>query len=112
MVLKVVEGDQPRDIKIGAGEVFLLPPRVPHSPQRMPESVGLVIERQRLDHELDGLMWFCERCHHRLYEEYFHLENIETQFDQVFANFYPSVHRRTCQRCHHLNPAPALYPSA
>ena len=50
-----------RDIPIKAGEMFYLPPRVPHSPQRMADSIGLVIERKRLPHEDDGLLWFCEQ---------------------------------------------------
>ncbi|HWT14984.1 MAG TPA: 3-hydroxyanthranilate 3,4-dioxygenase [Patescibacteria group bacterium] len=98
-----------RDIPIKAGEIFYLPPRVPHSPQRMPNSIGLVIERKRLAHEQDGLMWFCERCNHRLYEEFFALENIETQFHAVFERFYRSHAHRTCATCGHLNPAPAKY---
>src|SRR5205085_9807670 len=48
MVLRVQEDGRPRDIPIKAGEVFYLPPRVPHSPQRMADSVGLVVERKRL----------------------------------------------------------------
>ena len=35
MVLKVQEDGQARDIPIRAGEMFYLPARVPHSPQRM-----------------------------------------------------------------------------
>src|SRR5579875_1595412 len=54
------------------GEMVL---RVQDSPQRMPDSIGLVIERRRLPHEKDGLLWFCEKCNHRLYEEYFVLES-------------------------------------
>jgi 3-hydroxyanthranilate 3,4-dioxygenase len=50
-----------RDIPIRAGEVFYLPPRVPHSPQRGPNSVGLVVERKRLPHEQDSLIWYCEQ---------------------------------------------------
>ena len=34
MVLRIQEDGAPRDITIRAGENFLLPPRVPHSPQR------------------------------------------------------------------------------
>ena len=114
MVLRIQEdfdGKQgaARDIRISAGEMFYLPPRVPHSPQRMPGSIGLVIERKRLAHELDGLQWYCERCNHKLYEEYFALENIETQFGAVFERFYSSIERRTCSACGHLNPAPARY---
>ncbi len=98
-----------RDIAIKAGDTFLLPPRVPHSPQRMPDSIGLVIERRRLPHEDDGLLWFCERCNHKLYEEYFHLHDIETDFPPVFDRFYSSREHRACQHCGHLNPAPSRY---
>src|SRR5699024_4639561 len=84
MVLAVQDEGQRRDIPIRAGEMFYLPPRVPHSPQRMPDSVGLVVERRRLAHEKDGLMWFCEKCNHQLYEAYFHLVNIETDFPPVY----------------------------
>ncbi|MEY3373288.1 MAG: hypothetical protein RLZZ537_1756 [Pseudomonadota bacterium] len=48
MILRIQEDGRPRDIPIKAGEMFYLPPHVPHSPQRMPDSVGLVIERKRL----------------------------------------------------------------
>lgn len=109
MVLRVQEEGKARDIPIRAGEVFYLPPRVPHSPQRMAGSIGLVIERRRLAGEKDGLLWFCERCNHKLYEEYFVLQDIENDFPAVFDRFYRSVERRTCDACGHLNPAPAKY---
>ena len=109
MVLRIQEDGRARDIPIKAGEIFLLPPRVPHSPQRMPESIGLVIERRRRPEELDGLMWFCERCNHKLYEEFFPLRNIETDFPPVFDRFYASREHRTCRECGHLNPAPSKY---
>lgn len=114
MVLRIQEHDDEgrgavRDIPIKAGETFLLPPRVPHSPQRMPDSIGLVIERKRLPHELDGLQWYCERCNEKLYEEYFTLVNIETDFPAVFDRFYHSREHRTCKACGHFNTAPAKY---
>lgn len=109
MVLRIQENGKVRDIPIKAGEVFYLPPRVPHSPQRMAGGVGLVIERKRLASEKDGLLWYCERCNHPLYSEFFALENIETQFQAVFDRFYGSVEHRTCKDCGHLNPAPARY---
>lgn len=109
MVLKVQEDGRVRDIPIKAGEVFYLPPRVPHSPQRAAHSVGLVIERKRLPHEKDGLLWYCERCNHTLYEEYFTLNNVEVDFLAVFDRFYASRELRTCTSCGHFNPAPARY---
>ena len=106
MILKVMENGASRDIAIQEGEIFLLLPRVPHSPQRFENTVGLVIERQRLPHEKDGLLWYCENCENDLYCEYFHLEDIESQFTPVFSRFYGSLAKRTCGKCGHVNPAP------
>lgn len=112
MVLRIQENGAPRDIPIKAGEMFYLPPRVPHSPQRMAGGVGLVIERKRLPHELDGLQWYCEACNTKLYEEFFPLVDIEHDFPAVFDKFYRSRAHRTCTGCGHLNPAPAKYNDA
>lgn len=106
MLLKIMEDGKPRDIPIKEGEIFLLPPKVPHSPQRYENTVGLVVERKRFADEQDGLLWFCEKCNNLLYEEYFHLENIETQFPPVFERFYASEDARTCGKCGHVHPAP------
>lgn len=112
MVLRIQEGGRVRDIPIRAGETFLLPPRVPHSPQRMAGSVGLVIERRRMPGERDGLMWFCPRCNAKLYEEFFELQDIERDFPPVFDRFYRSRALRTCPQCGELHPAPARYDEA
>ena len=109
MVLKIQEDGRVRDIPIRTGEMFYLPPRIPHSPQRAADSIGLVIERKRLAHEKGGLLWYCERCNHKLFEEFFTLENVEVDFLAVFDRFYRSVERRSCQACGHLNPAPDRY---
>ena len=102
ITLKVVVDGKFQDIKIGPGDIFLLPPKTPHSPQRPAGSVGLVVERARRTAERDGLLWFCKRCHHKLYEEYFALTNIETQFPAVFERFYNSPHT-ACPECGESN---------
>jgi 3-hydroxyanthranilate 3,4-dioxygenase len=78
---------------------LLIPPHLPHSPQRPANSVGLVIERVRKSGELDGFQWYCEQCGERLYEEFFELTDIERQFPPVFERFFASPARRTCRRC-------------
>ena len=104
MVLKVMENGEPKDITIHEGEIFLLPPKVPHSPQRFADTVGLVIERKRLPDEKDGLLWFCPKCNSKVYEEYFELKNIEKDFPPVFERFFGSEENRTCPECGHLHP--------
>lgn len=99
MLLKTMQDGRPVDVPIREGEILLLPPRVPHSPQRFAETVGLVIERDRRPGEEDALQWYCERCHNLLYEERFALTDIETQFPPVFARFFGDRARRTCKRC-------------
>ena len=99
IVLRVLDNGQRRDIPIRQGEMFLLPANVPHSPQRPANTVGLVIERARRAGELDGFQWYCERCGHRLYEEFFPLTDIEKQFPPVFDRFFANLQKRTCARC-------------
>jgi 3-hydroxyanthranilate 3,4-dioxygenase len=99
MLLRTVQSGRIVDVPIRAGEVLLLPPHVPHSPQRFPDTVGLVIERQRRTGELDGFQWYCERCEALLFEERVILTDIETQFPEIFERFFASLERRTCRRC-------------
>lgn len=99
IVVKIIEDGKPVDIEIKEGDLFLLPPRVPHSPQRKAGTVGLVIERYRSNTEADGFMWFCESCDNLLYEEKFVLTDIATQLPQVMETFYSSHDLRTCKKC-------------
>lgn len=99
IVVRIQENDRMVEVPIYAGDIFLLPPKVPHSPMRSENSVGLVIERRRQEGEKDGLLWFCENCNNKLYEEYFPLTNIEKDFKAVFDRFYGSRTLRTCDHC-------------
>jgi 3-hydroxyanthranilate 3,4-dioxygenase len=109
MVLRVAEGGRIRELPIRAGEILLLPARVPHSPQRPAGSVGLVVERRRRPGELDGLQWYCAQCQQLLYEEYLALTNIETELPPVFARFYADPAHRRCRHCGTIEPLPTTY---
>ena len=99
MVLNIFKNNKIENIRIKEGNIFLLPPRVPHSPQRFENTVGLVIERKRRDNELDGFQWYCDSCNHLLYEKFFKLENIETQLPVIFEKFWSNDEARTCNNC-------------
>jgi 3-hydroxyanthranilate 3,4-dioxygenase len=107
IVVKIIEDGKPADVHIKEGDVFLLPPRTPHSPQRPANTVGMVIERKRTPSEKDGLLWFCENCGHKLYEEYFPLTTIVTQLPPVFEKFYGNPELRTCSKCGAVMEPPA-----
>ena len=101
--VRIQEDGKAVDVPIKAGEMFLLPANIPHSPMRSEGSVGLVIERVRIGTDLtDGLLWFCDNCNHKLHEFKFPLTNIEKDFLPRFKEFYGSEKLRTCNNCKHV----------
>lgn len=100
IIVYVQENGQKKAMKLSAGDLFLLPAKVPHSPNRSENSIGLVVERKRVGREIpDGLLWFCDNCNHKLYEVYFELKDIEKDFLGHFKHFYNSIELRTCKNC-------------
>lgn len=96
----VQEDGKKRTMKLGPGDMYLHPAKIPHSPVRHPGSIGLVIERKRNELDAkDGLLWFCENCNNKLYEAYFTLHDIEKDFLKHFEKFYGSEDLRHCDRC-------------
>jgi 3-hydroxyanthranilate 3,4-dioxygenase len=107
MLLRTMQDGERVDITIGQGEVLMLPPCVPHSPQRFADTVGLVVERKRLNHELDGFAWYCDNCDEKLHEEYIYIDDIVGQLPPIFARFYNSIDNRRCENCGAVKPEPA-----
>jgi 3-hydroxyanthranilate 3,4-dioxygenase len=110
MLLRTIQSGRRVDVPIREGEVFLLPPEVPHSPQRGAGTVGVVVERRRAREELDGFSWYCENCGHRLYLERLHIHDIETQLPDIFKRFFSSLEHRTCVVCGTIMAAPGESP--
>ena len=96
IIVKTQQNGELVQYEIKEGEMFLLPAKIPHSPIRTKNSIGLVIERKRSKNDKDGLMWFSETANELLYEEYFKLTNIEKDFLPVFKRFYSDEKLRTC----------------
>lgn len=97
--VRIIEDGKPVDVPVREGEIFLLPAKVPHLPQRPANTIGLVIERYRQPGEQDGFLWFCENCGTKLYEEYLEVSDIVKQLPEVMNNFYADTHKRTCKNC-------------
>ncbi|TCZ74441.1 3-hydroxyanthranilate 3,4-dioxygenase [Flaviaesturariibacter aridisoli] len=108
IVLKIIDDGAPKDIPINEGDLFLLPPNTPHSPQRGPNTVGLVIEKIRDEaaNEEDAFMWFCEKCGIKLYEEYAFITDIVRQLPPIMERFYSNPDLRTCKKCGHVMEPP------
>jgi 3-hydroxyanthranilate 3,4-dioxygenase len=50
-----------KEMELHAGDMYLHPANVPHSPVRSAGSIGLVIERKRVGEGFtDGLLWHCD----------------------------------------------------
>ena len=103
MLLKTVQDGEFVDITIQEGDLFLLPPRVPHSPRRFENTIGIVVERQRRNEELDGFMWFCTECGHKLHEKFLHVADIVDDLPPVLAEFTDNEATRSCSQCGNLN---------
>lgn len=102
-----------KTMKLGPGDMYLNPAKVPHSPVRYENSLGLVVERKRVDLPgEDGLLWFCDHCNHKLHEVYFPLEDIEVDFLKHFKHFYGSKDLRTCDNCGEVMPVDPRFVAA
>ncbi len=97
--VKILEDGKKREIAIKEGDVLLLPPLVPHSPQRPANTVGMVIERRRPAGQDDHIRWYCEECGEILHDPQFHLTNLATQIKPVIQEFLASEELRTCKKC-------------
>jgi len=90
MELPTVQKGQRKLVKIKEGQVFCLPSRIPHSPQR-PEtgSFGLVIERRREDKEMDGLIFYEDfnTCKKVRWEKFFRCNDLGKDLPPVIKAY-------------------------
>ncbi|MCC5803818.1 3-hydroxyanthranilate 3,4-dioxygenase [Rossellomorea vietnamensis] len=94
-------------VEVKEGEMFLLPANVPHSPHRVENTIGLVIERNRAQGELEDFVWFCDECDHELHRATIQLTNIEKQVREAIATFNGNEELRKCDNCGYMMPPEA-----
>ena len=99
ITVRIMEEGVPRDIPLSEGDIFLLPPNVPHSPRRTEGSVGLVVEIKRPPGTMDGFQWYCENCNALLHEARIPVNDIVKDLPQVMDAFWQDESARTCKSC-------------
>ncbi|XP_017293453.1 3-hydroxyanthranilate 3,4-dioxygenase isoform X2 [Kryptolebias marmoratus] len=85
-----------KDYHIEEGEeMFLLPARIPHSPQRQANTVGLVVERRRLLTETDCLRYYVDDTTDILFERWFYCKDLGTELIPIIKEFMTSKQSKT-----------------
>ncbi|RWS31212.1 3-hydroxyanthranilate 3:4-dioxygenase-like isoform X2 [Leptotrombidium deliense] len=110
---EIVEKGVRKDVHIKEGQVFLLPGRIPHSPQRYADTFGLVIEREREKHEMDALRYYVDDTSQEiLFERWFHCEDLGTQLAPIIREFFNSEEFKSGKpKGDSVNPTPPWSPN-
>jgi 3-hydroxyanthranilate 3,4-dioxygenase len=87
------------DYPIREGETFFIPPNVPHSPQRGPDTIGLVVERNRPAGETEHMVFYCESCGECVHDKEFDCKDIVEHFKDAMEAFWKDDALCTCKNC-------------
>ncbi|MCH7591303.1 MAG: 3-hydroxyanthranilate 3,4-dioxygenase [Planctomycetes bacterium] len=87
------------DHRLGEGDTLFIPPNLPHSPQRPPNTVGIVVERVRPPDEMEHLVFYCEDCGELVCDIEFACKDIVVHFRETMEAFWDDEARRTCKKC-------------
>jgi 3-hydroxyanthranilate 3,4-dioxygenase len=82
-----------------AGDIFLLPKNLPHSPRRADGSWTYVVERVRTKEEVDRFIWPCEQCGNRLYETEVRFDDPGDAVNQATESLRANANLATCKNC-------------
>ena len=83
------------------GEMFWIPPLVPHLNQREAGSIGLVIHTQRQPGGMESMAWYCDKCRCQVHRMDFAYEKeLKELLAPRIREFAASDELRTCKRCH------------
>ncbi|MER7211168.1 3-hydroxyanthranilate 3,4-dioxygenase [Streptosporangium sp. NPDC020072] len=105
MHINVMTEDGPETVHVKEGQMWLLPPNLPHSPQRPEEgSVGFLVERIRPEGVLEKFRWYCQDCNAVVHEVELQVRDIVSDLPPIFQAFYDDEKARTCGGCGALHP--------
>ena len=82
------------------GQMFWIPPLVPHLNHRLEGSVGLVIHGERKPGALDAMVWYCESCQAPVQRmDYAFDKDLRALLGPRIKAFQSSIELRTCKAC-------------
>ena len=97
--VRIRQGDRIVDYIVRQGETFFIPANIPHSPQRPPDTIGVVVERRRPPGEKEHVIFYCENCGALVEDIHFDCADIVEHFSQAMLDFWNDDVRRTCKKC-------------
>jgi len=108
IVVTIRDADGLRHVPVREGETFFIPGGIPHSPQRPPGTVGIVVERRRPAGETEHLQFYCPSCSELVYDKEFDCKDIVEHFAQGMEEFWADDCINQCASCgtHVTKPAP------
>ena len=106
--VQTIEDEEIVNHLIREGESFFIPPNVPHAPQRPPDTIGIVVERNRHAGETEHQQFYCPNCHQLAWDEEFDCNDIVDHFSASMEAFWADEERATCPNCNTriMKPAP------
>jgi 3-hydroxyanthranilate 3,4-dioxygenase len=97
--LHYIEHDKRELAVLKAGDLFLLPRKMPHSPRRADGSWTLVVERTRAREEIDRFIWPCENCGNKLYETAIRFDDPGDAVNKATQALKSDPTLATCKQC-------------
>jgi 3-hydroxyanthranilate 3,4-dioxygenase len=105
MFVRLLQHGVFEDHTVGKGQMFYIPPLVPHLNRRPRGSVGLAIHAQRAPGALDAVAWYCEACGEQLRRIDYLFKDLLEQLPPLVRAFLDDEQQRTCKRCGWQMPA-------
>ena len=99
VVVRIIEDGRIKDVLVREGETFFIPGGVPHSPQRPPGTIGVVVERRRPPGETEHLQFYCPHDGELVYDKDFDCKDIVEHFRDAMEAFWADESLSTCKNC-------------
>ena len=106
IMVRIREAGKIIDHRLSAGDTFFIPLNVTHSPQRPPNTLGIVVERVRPPDETEHLVFYCEKCDELVCDIEFTCKDIVEHFRVTMEAFWNDDARHTCKKCGTKVPKP------